>query len=75
MTTTLTTTRSAVKATGLRKAFGDKVVLDGIDLDVAEGTVFCAARPERRGQDDDRADPLDPAPADAGDLSVAGFDL
>jgi hypothetical protein len=35
-----TTTRSAVKASGLRKAFGATVVLDGIDLDIAAGTVF-----------------------------------
>lgn len=30
----------AIEATGPRKAFGDKVVLDGIDLNVAEGTIF-----------------------------------
>ena len=28
---------SAIAVTGLRKSFGDQVVLDGIDLDVAEG--------------------------------------
>jgi ABC-2 type transport system ATP-binding protein len=33
-------TRSAVVATGLRKSYGDHLVLDGIDLNVAEGTVF-----------------------------------
>jgi ABC-2 type transport system ATP-binding protein len=32
--------RPAMSATGLRKSFGDKVVLDGVDLSVAEGTVF-----------------------------------
>jgi ABC-2 type transport system ATP-binding protein len=32
--------RSAIRATGLRKSFGDHVVLDGIDLDVAEGTAL-----------------------------------
>ena len=35
---------SAITASGLRKAFGEQVVLDGVDLDVAEGTVF-ALRP------------------------------
>jgi hypothetical protein len=30
----------AISATGLRKSFGDKLVLDGIDLAVAEGTIF-----------------------------------
>jgi ABC-2 type transport system ATP-binding protein len=32
-----TTLRSALKATGLRKSFGGKVVLDGIDLERVEG--------------------------------------
>ena len=36
--TTMTATRTAIAVTGLRKSFGDKVVLDGIDLNVAEGT-------------------------------------
>ena len=30
----------AITATGLRKSFGDKVVLDGINLQVPEGTIF-----------------------------------
>ena len=38
--TTTTTATPAIAATGLRKAFGDHVVLDGIDLTVPEGTVF-----------------------------------
>jgi ABC-2 type transport system ATP-binding protein len=40
MTTPLTTTQSAITATGLRKSFGEHVVLDGIDLHVPRGTVF-----------------------------------
>ena len=32
--------RSAITAAGLRKAYGDHLVLDGVDLDVAEGTIF-----------------------------------
>jgi len=32
--------RPAISVTGLRKSFGGKVVLDGIDLSVPEGTVF-----------------------------------
>jgi ABC-2 type transport system ATP-binding protein len=43
----VTRARSAITATGLRKSFGDQVVvLDGVDLDVAEGTIF-ALRPVR----------------------------
>jgi hypothetical protein len=33
---------SAISVAGLRKAFGDKVMLDGIDLDVAAGTITTA---------------------------------
>ncbi|MEV8591350.1 ABC transporter, partial [Streptomyces sp. NPDC051180] len=31
---------AAVSAVGLRKSYGDKTVLDGIDLTIPEGTVF-----------------------------------
>lgn len=36
---------SAITATGLRKSFGGKVVLDGIDLEVGEGTTFSLLGP------------------------------
>ncbi|MBP2326969.1 ABC-2 type transport system ATP-binding protein [Kibdelosporangium banguiense] len=42
--------RSAITVTGLRKSFGDKVVLDGIDLDVREGTTFCMLGPNGAGK-------------------------
>jgi hypothetical protein len=41
----MTRTRSAIAATGLRKSFGEHLVLDGIDLDVAEGTIFALLGP------------------------------
>ena len=47
---TTTTSRSAIAATGLRKSFGDKVVLDGIDLTVAEGTIFALLGPNGAGK-------------------------
>jgi ABC-2 type transport system ATP-binding protein len=37
---TAPSSRSAITATGLRRSFGDHVVLDGIDLDVPRGSVF-----------------------------------
>jgi ABC-2 type transport system ATP-binding protein len=49
----MTTTPSrpaAISATGLRKSFGDKLVLDGIDLDVPEGTVFALLGPNGAGK-------------------------
>ncbi|MFH8836565.1 ABC transporter, partial [Streptomyces sp. NPDC017868] len=36
----ITMTTSAIAASGLRKSYGDKTVLDGIDLTVPEGSVF-----------------------------------
>ena len=46
----MTRPQSAIAATGLRKSYGDKVVLDGIDLDVAEGTVFALLGPNGAGK-------------------------
>ncbi|MER5962312.1 ABC transporter, partial [Streptomyces sp. NPDC002057] len=36
---------AAISAVGLRKSYGDKTVLDGIDLNVPEGTVFALLGP------------------------------
>jgi ABC-2 type transport system ATP-binding protein len=41
---------SAIVALGLRKSYGDKLVLDGVDLDVAEGTVFALLGPNGAGK-------------------------
>jgi hypothetical protein len=47
MSALATAIRSAVRVTGMRKAFGAQVVLDRIDLEIAEGTVFALLRPNR----------------------------
>ena len=73
--TTPITTRSAITAAGLRKAYGDKVVLAGIDLDIAEGTVFSLLGPNGAGKTTTVQILSTLLPADAGDLTVAGFDL
>lgn len=44
------TTSPAIAANGLRKSYGDKVVLDGIDLTVPEGTVFALLGPNGAGK-------------------------
>jgi len=45
-----TATRPAVAVRGLRKSFAKQVVLDGIDLDVAEGTAFALLGPNGSGK-------------------------
>lgn len=44
------TTEPAIAATGLRKAYGDTCVLDGVDLTVARGTVFALLGPNGAGK-------------------------
>lgn len=39
-----------IETRGLRKAFGNHVVLDGIDLNVAEGTIFALLGPNGAGK-------------------------
>jgi len=41
---------TAITVTGLRKSFGDHLVLDGIDLDVREGTTFALLGPNGAGK-------------------------
>ncbi|MFG3147750.1 ATP-binding cassette domain-containing protein [Streptomyces sp. NPDC048243] len=43
-------TNLAIAAHGLRKSYGDKVVLDGVDLTVPEGTVFSLLGPNGAGK-------------------------
>jgi ABC-2 type transport system ATP-binding protein len=42
--------RAAIRATGLRKSYGAQVVLDGIDLEVAEGTIYALLGPNGAGK-------------------------
>ena len=69
------TARSAVAVAGLRKSFGDKVVLDGIDLEVAEGTIFALLGPNGAGKTTMVQILSTLIDADAGELRVAGHDL
>ena len=41
---------SAIAVSGLRKSFGDKVVLDGIDFEVPAGTTFALLGPNGSGK-------------------------
>jgi ABC-2 type transport system ATP-binding protein len=65
----------AISATGLRKSFGDKAVLDGIDLAVAEGTIFALLGPNGAGKTTVVQILSTLIPAGGGQVSVAGHDL
>ncbi|MEV7708011.1 ATP-binding cassette domain-containing protein [Streptomyces sp. NPDC088190] len=72
---TANATASAITATGLRKSYGDKLVLDGIDLDIAEGTVFALLGPNGAGKTTTVEILSTLIAADAGEARVAGHDL
>ncbi|WLQ51630.1 ATP-binding cassette domain-containing protein [Streptomyces poriferorum] len=65
----------AVSAIGLRKSYGDKVVLDGIDLRIPAGTVFALLGPNGAGKTTAVKILSTLVTADAGDLHVDGHDL
>ena len=66
---------SAIAASGLRKAFGDKIVLDGIDLEVPAGTVFSLLGPNGAGKTTTVNVLTTLMKADAGTVRVAGHDV
>ncbi|PJN06079.1 ABC transporter [Streptomyces sp. CB01635] len=68
-------TSLAIAANGLRKSYGDKIVLDGIDLVVPEGTVFSLLGPNGAGKTTAVKILSTLIGADAGELRVGGHDL
>ena len=66
---------TAIVARGLRKAFGAKVVLDEIDLDVAEGTVFALLGPNGAGKTTTVQILSTLIHADGGEAWVAGHEV
>ena len=66
---------SAIAASGLRKAYGDKIVLDGIDLDVPAGTVFSLLGPNGAGKTTTVSVLTTLVKADGGTVHVAGHDI
>jgi ABC-2 type transport system ATP-binding protein len=66
---------SAIAASGLRKAYGDKVVLDGIDLEVPVGTVFSLLGPNGAGKTTMVNVLTTLLKADGGTARVAGHDI
>src|ERR1700730_17595962 len=64
-----------IETRGLRKSFGDHVVLDGIDLDVAEGTIFALLGPNGAGKTTTVQILSTLIRADSGEVRVADHDL
>jgi len=72
---TINPSRPAIVATGLRKSFGDQVVLDGLDLVVPPGTVFALLGANGAGKTTAVKILSTLIRADAGDAQVSGHDL
>jgi ABC-2 type transport system ATP-binding protein len=64
-----------LEVTGLRKSFGDHLVLDGVDLEVAEGTIFALLGPNGAGKTTIVQILSTLIGADAGEMRIAGHDV
>ncbi|MGO8947245.1 MAG: ATP-binding cassette domain-containing protein [Ktedonobacterales bacterium] len=64
-----------IETHGVRKSFGKQVVLDGIDLNVAEGTIFALLGPNGAGKTTMVQILSTLLRADAGEVRVAGHDV
>jgi ABC-2 type transport system ATP-binding protein len=67
--------QAAIEATGLRKAYGEKVVLDGIDLHIPAGTVFSLLGPNGAGKTTAVRILSTLIHADGGNAQILGHDL
>jgi ABC-2 type transport system ATP-binding protein len=75
MNTTTTTTRHAIAVRGLRKSYGDKLVLDGIDFSVPAGSVFALLGPNGAGKTTIVQILSTLIGFDEGEVAVGGHDL
>ncbi|MDG4857400.1 ATP-binding cassette domain-containing protein [Streptomyces sp. T-3] len=66
---------AAISAVGLRKSYGDKVVLDGIDLRIPEGSVFALLGPNGAGKTTTVEILTTLISADGGEAQIAGHDV
>ena len=74
MTTAATATSAAISARGLRKSFGEKTVLDGIDLTVPPGTILALLGPNGAGKTTAVHLLTTYLRPDAGEIVIAGQD-
>src|ERR1700674_221802 len=68
-------TRTAVFVNGLRKAYGEKIVLDDVDLTIGEGEVLALLGPNGAGKTTIVRILSTLIQADAGTATVMGYDL
>jgi ABC-2 type transport system ATP-binding protein len=66
---------TVIAATGLRKSYGEHMVLDGIDLTVRQGTVFALLGPNGAGKTTTVQILSTLIHADGGQATLAGYDL
>jgi ABC-2 type transport system ATP-binding protein len=66
---------NAISAAGLRKSYGTRVVLDGVDLAVPAGSIFCLLGPNGAGKTTTVQILSTLIPADGGRATIAGHDL
>ncbi|MFE3052574.1 ATP-binding cassette domain-containing protein [Nocardia sp. NPDC059239] len=66
---------TAIAASGLRKAYGDKTILDGIDLNIGVGTIFSLLGPNGAGKTTTVNVLTTLLKADGGTARVAGHDI
>ncbi|HEY9410141.1 MAG TPA: ATP-binding cassette domain-containing protein [Jiangellaceae bacterium] len=72
---TISRSQLAIAATGLRKSYGDKLVLDGIDLNVPQGTIFALLGPNGAGKTTAVQILSTLITADGGTVRVGGHDV
>jgi ABC-2 type transport system ATP-binding protein len=75
LTMTIQPNLPAIEVRGLRKSFGDHLVLDGIDLRVPAGTIFALLGPNGAGKTTTVQILSTLIGADGGQVRVAGHDL
>lgn len=66
---------AAITARGLSKSFGEHLVLDGVDLEVAEGTIFALLGPNGSGKTTTVQILSTLIGRDGGEVKIAGHDL
>ena len=71
----MTAQAPAIRVSGLRKSYGDQVVLDGIDVEVAKGSVFALLGPNGAGKTTTVHILTTLLSADDGQVEVGGHDL